>query len=411
MKNIKDLYYEKELLNIVSDQFTEYETTTETMRLSAVAVNLYYSDTVRSYLEYFVRVPQEIDLYIVSSNETVISIARDFAARRANVTILRKKNQGRDISALLVALRERLTQYRYICFIHDKKPNHEYLRKDIEFWIYNLWDNTLKSETYIKNILGILDKQEIGLLVPPSPIGDYKDDWYANAWFQNLENVKKLAERMELNADIVYDKPPIALGTVFWANTKALRKLFDIRWDYGDFPDEPMPIDGTISHAIERILPYVAQDAGYGTGVVMTKEYAEKLLLKTQKMMEESFQALWERFRIRNVCQLTHYAAQEKAAEEIFATCGNVYLYGAGDYGRRFLTLLKSWGYEPEGFVVSDGNRTDQFVEGYRVYELKEIRSRENSGFIICTNYNLQDEIENSLIEKGFHRYFKIILG
>lgn len=411
MDNIRYIYYEKELLNIICDKFVEHEVSPETIKSSIVTVNLYYPDTVGRYLEYLAGIPQEMDIVIVSSNKAVIDIVKDFAIRRTHVTVLKKENRGRDISALLVTLRERLMQYRYICFIHDKKPNYDHLKDDIEFWAYNLWENTLKSESYIKNILWLLEKNELGLLVPPSPIGDHMNDWYVNAWYHNLEHVKKLAQRMKLNTDIVYGKSPIALGTVFWANTKALKKIFDMKWDYGDFPDEPMPIDGTISHAIERILPYVAQDAGFDTGVIMTRKYAQKLLLKTQKMMEESFRVLWDRFQIRNVYQLTHYAEQEKAAMDIFLRSRFVYLYGAGNYGRQFLKILKSWGYEPEGFVVSDGRRKELSVDGYPVYEIGEINPKDSCGFIICTDYNLQGEIESSLAARGFERYFKVILG
>jgi hypothetical protein len=37
---------------------------------------------------------------------------------------------------------------------------------------------------------------------------------------------------------------------------------------------EPLPQDGTISHAIERVYPFVAQAAGYYPAVVMSRDYA-----------------------------------------------------------------------------------------------------------------------------------------
>lgn len=411
MKNVSDIYYEKELLHIICDRVAQQEIPEETVKSSAVAVNIYYPDTVEKCLGYLKKVPMEMDIYIVSSEEIVLGIARDFAATRVNVRVLEKENRGRDVSALLVTLREQLMKYKYICFVHDKKPHFNYLKEDIEFWFYNLWENTLKSESYIKNIVGILEKEKTGMLVPPEPIGRYTDSWYVNAWEGDLKNVQELAKGMGLAADIVYERPPIALGTVFWAKTKALKKLFDMNWSYEDFPNEPMPIDGTLSHAIERILPYVVQDAGFDTEVIMTMNYAQKLLLKTQKMMRESFDLLWDRFGIRNVHQLTHYAEQERAAGELFEQCDNVYLYGAGDWGKRFLKTLESWGYKPKGFVVSDGNRKKPYIEGYHVYELGEICLEDSNGFIISTNYHLQDEVERSLLARGFDRYFKVILA
>ena len=53
------------------------------------------------------------------------------------------------------------------------------------------------------------------------------------------------------------------VGTMFWARSKALRKLFELHLTWSDYPEEPLPYDGTMLHAIERLLPFVTEDAGY----------------------------------------------------------------------------------------------------------------------------------------------------
>jgi hypothetical protein len=52
------------------------------------------------------------------------------------------------------------------------------------------------------------------------------------------------------------------IGTTFWARTQALRPLLALT-DWSDYPTEPVPIDGTILHALERLLPFAARQAGY----------------------------------------------------------------------------------------------------------------------------------------------------
>lgn len=42
-----------------------------------------------------------------------------------------------------------------------------------------------------------------------------------------------------------------------------MRRLFKRHWTYDDLPDEPVPADGTILHALERIHPFVAQASGF----------------------------------------------------------------------------------------------------------------------------------------------------
>ena len=66
----------------------------------------------------------------------------------------------------------------------------------------------------------------------------------------------------------------MAIGNCFWAKYDALKPLFELNWNYDDFPQEPMPADGTVSHALERIHGYVAASEGYYTEFVMTDEYA-----------------------------------------------------------------------------------------------------------------------------------------
>ena len=95
-----------------------------------------------------------------------------------------------------------------------------------------------------------------------------------NFWTICYEKTLELAESLKIKANFDHDKQPIAVGTAFWCKTDALAPLFEYPWTYDDFPKEPMDNDGTISHALERILPFVAQSQGYFSGWVMNNEYA-----------------------------------------------------------------------------------------------------------------------------------------
>ena len=76
------------------------------------------------------------------------------------------------------------------------------------------------------------------------------------------------------------EEPPLApFGSVFWFRVRALDLLFrkgkaGTGWQHADFPPEPLPGDGTISHAIERVYPFVAQASGYYPAEVMSTEFA-----------------------------------------------------------------------------------------------------------------------------------------
>ena len=50
---------------------------------------------------------------------------------------------------------------------------------------------------------------------------------------------------------------------MFWARPSGLSALIKYNWKWSDFPSEPIPYDGTILHAIERITPIICNEAGY----------------------------------------------------------------------------------------------------------------------------------------------------
>lgn len=375
----------------------------------AVIICLYYEDTVSKYLAYLENIPKEITIYIVSSNLELCRQVNQYIAGKKNIIVITKKNRGRDVSALLVACREIILQYKYICFIHDKKAKSEWLREDTEKWIENLWDNTLHSTEYIQQILYILHKQsDLGLLVPPEPIGEYMLGTIVDAWGENLDNTKQLAEELELNCIPNADDSPIALGTVFWGKTNALNKLIMKEWKYEDFPDEPMPVDGTISHAIERILPYVAKDAGYQTKQIMTISCALERMCFFENNLSMALRILDKHMGLLNATEIAGFDEQLKRLGKYCEEHEKVYLYGAGKKGIGCLKVLRFGGYEPEAFLVTEKeNKENACICGIPVREISEITDFNNVGIIISVGRLFVKEIELVLNRKGIDDYIK----
>lgn len=63
---------------------------------------------------------------------------------------------------------------------------------------------------------------------------------------------------------------------------------------------------------------------------------------------------------------------EEKEEFKSFCKKGNLFLYGTGSRGQMLLHFLKGFDYKVNGFVVSDGHRTQQYIEGIPVFELSE---------------------------------------
>lgn len=403
MENIYDIRNDKKLLFILEDNKSFNKSLCEE-QFVAIVVNLYYIDTVHKYMKYINCISNDIDIFIFSSKEEVLKEVKRLKQRE--LYLISKNNRGRDISALLVSFKEYYPKYKYICFLHDKKYNHEQWENDSKIWEDNLWKNMINSNEYINNILQIFNNNEqIGLLVPPEPIGEYYNAWYADTWYNNFENVKNLGKILNLKCDISKEKRCITLGTVFWAKGISLKRLFDREWTYEDFPNEPMAIDGTLNHAIERIIGYVAQDAGYDTGTVMNKDYAEWLLLYVQDNMQAMQKKMEKNLGINTRHQLIFYDEQEQKIKKFCENNSKIYIYGAGKYGRCILQIMKNLGYLPKGFVVGNGRRCQSRIGDINLYELGDIINESEFGIIISVDYNLQDEVEETLRNNGITNF------
>ena len=375
----------------------------------AVIIYLYYLDTIKNYITYIEAVPKDYDIYIVSSNDAVLEKARGFLEKREAVYIL-KENRGRDISAVLIAAAPVLKKYDRVCFIHDKSANAEYLEEDTAFWIYNLWTNTLGSEAYIRKINQLFDKDKtLGLLAPPEPYGEFLSHWYGDTWFENYDTTRQLAERLKLDVEVTQEEQLTTLSTVFWARTAALKKLMDYPWKYEDFPEEPLPIDGTLNHAIERIFPFVVLDAGFTTGVVMRKQYAEELLLLVQRDMRYMYFLLQERENVSNLHQIRCAGKWVAIAGDFFERHKNIYIYGAGYYGEKLYFFLKNRGINLTCFIITDGHKKEAEMYGVPIVEISGINKELDIGVVIGVSYEYRPEVEETLHRYGIVEYIEII--
>jgi hypothetical protein len=60
-------------------------------------------------------------------------------------------------------------------------------------------------------------------------------------------------------------------GTMFWARTAALKPLIDLNLQWEDYPEEPIPIDGSMLHAMERLLGILPGLCGFRTVVTQVE--------------------------------------------------------------------------------------------------------------------------------------------
>lgn len=407
MENVWNIRENKNLYYILTDK----EIGNERNDYSDVAIiaYIYYEDTIERYLEYIKCVPNEIALFLISSNDKTLEVLMEFALNKNNIQVIKKKNRGRDISAFLISSREIFQKYTYVCFIHDKKARSKEAQRQIDFWIENLWGNTLKSAGYIKNVLQVLeDNSNVGLLVPPEPYTYMQSKTF---WYIEYERTKELASKLGLtNTIIEKEYPPITLGTVFWCKTCVMKKLFERQWQFKDFVDEPMPGEGTVSHAIERVLAYLAQDAGYDTGTIMSEEYAKKLLMALQHEKRVTYNMLADGMNISSPLGLWKFYIRKEQIKKYVDEHSEIYLFGAGKIGKMYLNAFREIiGCTPQAFIVTENKLNKKNISGIPVISFETLNINPAMGIIISVGESLKDEITNSLMSRKYNEYLYIL--
>ena len=271
----------------------------------ALIFHAFYDDQIEYNSQYVMSVPSYVDIYFTATSDDMKEKIEKHYTKlgRSNIKVVMTKNQGRDVSSLLVAAKDIAMEYEYVCFAHDKKcPTLEFGSIGKSF-AGKCLVNILASEKYIENIIFTFENNpKLGMLSPPPPmhsiiyfsvLGEYE-------WHTNFAMTDDLTKQLKLCVDIDFDKAPVApLGTMFWFRTKALKKLFDYGFTYCDFPKEPIHTDATLLHAIERVYPLVVQDAGYYPAFVYADSFAKVELAALRYHLKGIVKALFKMYGIK----------------------------------------------------------------------------------------------------------------
>ena len=165
-------------------------------------------------------------------------------------------NRGRDIGPLLT-LYGRILDKEYDIHGHfHTKKSIDIRESDGKKWRQYLLGNLIGREDMRmadRIISEIIIDKKLGIVFP--------DDPNCIGWCENKNIALTLSKR--LNIIRLPDNFNFPIGTMFWAKRGALRNLYDLKIDWEEYPSEPISYDGTILHAIERIIPLVAIENGY----------------------------------------------------------------------------------------------------------------------------------------------------
>ncbi len=226
----------------------------------AVQAHIFYVDTLDEIIRKLNLIPFPFDCYIstdtAEKKKQIEERTRQSSkARHTEVGVF--PNRGRDVAPFLMQMAPVMDRYDYVCHIHSKKTKTN--EHGNEWRNYN-FQHLFGSEEYLKRVFWLFETDErMGIVMPETyPVLELQAEWGGNK-----EGVEALLTRVGCGQPLPAD-PVFPVGNMFWARTKAVRKIFDAGLTQEDFPKEAGQVNATIAHQIERSWVYVARAAGYG---------------------------------------------------------------------------------------------------------------------------------------------------
>lgn len=223
----------------------------------AAIVHAFYPDAIEAILSRLRHVPAPVDLFL--STDTDAKAAELAAATRdwpGAVDIRTLPNRGRDIAAKFVGFKDVYARYEIFIHLHAKKSPHG--GEPLARWRDYLIDNLIGSPEIAASNLALFDDPKIGVVFPQHL---FEIRGILN-WGYDYDLARGLMQRLgvEIDRNMVLEFPS---GSMFWGRGAALRGLLDLNLAYDDFPEESGQVDGTLAHAIERIVLMAAEARGY----------------------------------------------------------------------------------------------------------------------------------------------------
>lgn len=216
----------------------------------ALHLHVYYCDLLPEILARLTQNEIRPDLFIsVTTDDARQEVAQALEAYTGRVAeIVVVPNCGRDIGPFLTEFGHTLlANYDIIGHLHTKKTVDLADSAVGRVWYKFLLENLLGSQSspMADTIVGKLQQDpSIGLVFPDDPNIVGLDG--------NREYLAELAQRLGPLSSEEYFAFPV--GTMFWARAEALAPLINLNLSWDDYPKEPLPYDGSMLHALERLF-------------------------------------------------------------------------------------------------------------------------------------------------------------
>lgn len=228
----------------------------------AVLIHVYYPELLPDLLSGVANIPVRHDIYLTNASGVSIE-AGDLRVgpQVGSVVVLDVANHGRDIfPAIQVINAGLLDPYELVLKLHTKKSewraDHATLEGDGRAWRERFVQDLVGSPERVAHILDAFAAEpNLGIVTAAGNVVG------SEHWGGDRPIVAELLRRAEL--DLEGRNLRFAAGSMYWVRGFVLQGLRALSFGAVDFEREPLPVDGTTAHAVERVIGLLAQEAGF----------------------------------------------------------------------------------------------------------------------------------------------------
>ena len=227
----------------------------------AVHLHLFHLDQCELWANRLNRIERPFDLFISipetdkSERHQLESLFHESLEFLDQLQIQPVPNRGRDLAPLIITFGEQLNAYQVIGHFHSKVSPHN---AALSHWLDDNLDLLLGpldcNQQTVEQIIELITTRA-SVVYPEAPAAILEDQ---SGWGDNWELAHEICDRHSLCDLSIYSSVEFPRGSMFWARSQNIEPLLNLPLEYNDFPTEPIPADGTLAHAIERLILVVA---------------------------------------------------------------------------------------------------------------------------------------------------------
>ena len=223
--------------------------------------------------------------------------------------------------------------------------------------------NNINDERYLGSIKSLFNNDSrLGVLIPPMKTFGKVSLSLSHSW-ANLNVFEKMKDKLEITVPYLLDKAP-----VYQINGLVCRKEL-----LSNDVIKLLELDKT--GTILQMIPLIAQEKGYYTKQVITKDYVATQIYNLTGMLSVLGEKISDNARNYSVREMTDQLMEEKI-KYFLVSAKKVYIYGAGELACRVVEIAKKY-CNLRGILVSDKRSNLSNIYGIQVMQYSELKYKD----------------------------------